>query len=140
MRKLFVLSLVVAACGTSGSGDDAGEDATSDAPMDGPGVDASKDVVNEPAPESGPNDAGVPDAVVDGPAPFPCGPSQMCDPATAYCGITSHMTLDGSTSATYGCQKLPMSCFPTPSCACVTTGGPCSCADDAGDITVTCAF
>jgi hypothetical protein len=62
-----------------------------------------------------------------------CGPHNTCDPATQYCleGV------GGVNGTAYGCNTIPQSCEPNPTCACVTISA-CTCTDQGGAITVQC--
>jgi hypothetical protein len=142
--------VVLAACGGSGTDSDGGTDASlSDAPGDSfSGADAAKDTAPQDTAADNGNDVigadSAEDAPVDapgfdGPLPFACGP-KTCLPSQ-YCTVSHGLvSLDGGVYTGYQCTALPSKCYPTPSCSCVSTVGPCSCVDSAGDITVTCSF
>ena len=94
-----------------------------------------------PCPEQ-PVDSGVDDSSTrdasanDG--GFACA---ACNPETNYCELQyPPPPHDGGAGVpTDTCLPLP-ACDAAPSCACISYGPFCTCADDAGEITVTCPF
>src|SRR5215472_6297105 len=87
---------------------------------------------------SWPTDAACADGGLGGEAgqPFLCG-STTCYAGSEYCGIIA----GGRILPQSGCHPLPCACTPTVSCACVQPLlPPCTCSDDGGALTLTCAF
>jgi hypothetical protein len=77
---------------------------------------------------------------------FSCGPMLTCDPTTSYCYTASGGPPPGGT--TYSCKSFPPACIAGAcatcglTCGCLQSmgGASCPCADEAGDVTVTCDF
>jgi hypothetical protein len=149
--RITPLVVVLVACGNSGSSlpdggandatiDDAhNTDATADAGVD-VAEDAAEDTSVQDSADNDSDDSSSFDATYDGPMPFACG-TLLCDPLE-YCTISHGLVyLDGGGVYTgYACTALPSKCLPVPACSCLKTVGPCTCADNSGDLTVTCYF
>jgi hypothetical protein len=134
---------------------DATGDATvSDSPSpEEPPPDDANDTGDSAPTESGPGG----DAATDAAGTFACGPTKRCNAATEYCSVLGVSVvndivfpLDADRSAfSYSCDSLP-ACDASDACSCFENTGPvlrpniiisgsCSCSDDGGDITRTCA-
>jgi hypothetical protein len=90
---------------------------------------------------AGPDDASVdaaPDAGPHTDGGFAC---TACDPQSNYCELSYGPPPNdgGSGVPSESCQPLP-ACDGGASCACISMGPFCSCADVSGEITVTCPF
>ena len=85
---------------------------------------------------------GPPSCYADsGGAVIACGPLS-CDSATQYCRQASGgppPPPDAGSDVSYTCESLPPACGASPTCACIQTNG-CMCAEQGGQITVTCEF
>jgi hypothetical protein len=88
--------------------------------------------------DSSTNDSSTNDASTITDGGFAC---TACDPQTNYCEVSYPPPPGdgGSGIPTDICLALP-ACDAQPSCACISYGLFCSCADDGGEITVTCPF
>ena len=147
--SLGLLLFMVVACGDSSSASDGRNDAT----VNG---DAAPDAATDSGHDASAQDTGVQDSAsdadidagddasydagtYDGALPFTCG-SLVCTPLQ-YCTVSKGLvSLDGGVYTGYSCTALPKKCMPTPTCACLTTVGPCSCTASGDDLTVDCYY
>lgn len=98
--------------------------------------DGGVDAANPDAVDGG-MDAAIPDAAAaDG--GIPCG-TMTCNSATQFCRVgRSGLGFPDSgvniSSSNYDCPAIPMQCGATPTCACISQFGGCTCGDDGGSL------
>jgi hypothetical protein len=140
--------VVLCACGGGGSDDVGALDASTDSsssqdgslpdgsqPADG-GADTSRPA-DSGLTDSSTNDAGDASSASDSGTLCPA-----CNSASDFCEVSyGPPQNDGGMNANYSCTPFQSPCDAgTPSCACAQIGPFCTCADDAGNVTVTCPF
>ncbi len=76
----------------------------------------------------------VSDVASDAARTFACGPTLQCARGEQFCQVITGGA--AGSAARYSCNALPRGCFPTPSCACLSSGGGARCTQSAqGDLT-----